>query len=260
MHPIYIDCLGVGPGWPCAERNSSAFLYRFNETTLLCDCGEGTSRSLKGAGIPLESIDHLLLTHLHFDHVGGLFFYLQGCWVEKRSRPLTIHAPAHGLPAIREMLRQGLVPPGLLPFPLKWQSWEEAESELLSGVRVTPHRSSHLDELLGLLPAEMPQDGQAFSFVLEAQGKRIVHSGDLGGPGDLEPLLGSPTDLLLCELAHFDPGDLAGFLSRRPVKRVVLVHLPVDLWPKRGELSTFLCGKLPGMQVGIAVEGETITV
>lgn len=260
MQPIYIDCLGVGPGWPCPDRNGSAFLYRFAGTTLLCDCGEGTSRSLKASRIPLESIDHLLLTHLHFDHVGGLFFYLQGCWVEQRSRPLTVHAPAHGLAAIREMLRQGFVPPGLLPFPLEWRSWEAGQPVSLSEVRVTPHRSSHLDELLGLLPAEMPADGQAFSFALEAQGKRIVHSGDLGRPEDLAPSLEVPTDLLICELAHFSPEPLLDLLARQPLKRVVFTHLPVSLWPRRRELADFCHRTLPGVAVEIAEEGTRVTV
>ena len=260
MQPVYIDCLGVGPGWPCPERNGSAFLYRFAETTVLCDCGEGTARSLKAAGIPFDSIDHLLLTHLHFDHVGGLFFFLQGCWVEARRRPLTIHAPAHGLAAIREMLRQGFLPAGLLPFPLEWRSWEAGQPVVLPGVHVTPHRSSHLDELLALLPAEMPQDGQAFAFVTEAEGRRIVHSGDIGRPEDLTPLLVEPTDLLVCELAHFQPEVLLNFLAGRRIKRVVFTHLPVELWPRRSALIDGCREALPGSKVEIAEEGHRITL
>lgn len=260
MHYFQIDCLGVGPGWPCPERNGSAFLYRFGDAALLCDCGEGTARSLKTAGIPLESIDHILLTHLHFDHIGGLFFLLQGCWVEQRRRPLTIHAPAHGLPAMREMLRQGFVPGGLLPFPVKWQGWEAGQAVELSGVRVTPYRSSHLDDLLALLPAEMPQDGQAFAFVLAAEGLRVVHSGDLGRPDDLAPLLAEPADLLVCELAHFELEIVLDFLAGRPVRRIVFTHLPVELWPQRPELGNRCKAALPNTEVQIAEEGLRLTL
>lgn len=151
-----IRCLGVGPGWPCAERNGSSFLYDWNGARWLCDCGEPTAHRLKAAGIPLESIDQVFISHLHFDHIGGLFMFLQGCWVEHRARPLTIRLPGHGIPAIREMLRQGFIFPALLPFPIDWRAWEDEPSVNLAGVGVTVHPTTHLARLLRDYPAEMP--------------------------------------------------------------------------------------------------------
>jgi hypothetical protein len=53
--------------------------------------------------------------------------------------------------------------------------------------------------------------------LLESGDKRVAHSGDLGEPEDLEPLLKKPVDLLVCELAHFSPEAIFSYLSGRPV-------------------------------------------
>src|SRR6266481_230495 len=36
------------------------------------DCGEGTQRQLMRAGVGFRGLGHVLLTHLHLDHVAGL--------------------------------------------------------------------------------------------------------------------------------------------------------------------------------------------
>ena len=46
-----------------------------------------------------------------------------------------------------------------------------------------------------------------------------------GSPEDLEPLLRRPLDLLVCELGHFSPEHLFGYLAGHDIKRAVFVHL-----------------------------------
>src|SRR5687768_17086560 len=91
MDDFSLKCFGVGDGTPSAERNHSAYLYRLGTATLLIDCGEPVSRSFKATGLSYETIDRIFLSHLHSDHVGGLFMLLQGFWLEQRRQQLTIH-------------------------------------------------------------------------------------------------------------------------------------------------------------------------
>jgi ribonuclease BN (tRNA processing enzyme) len=50
------------------HRAGSSYLLQTGEQTLLIDCGPGSVRRLLEAGIEITDIDHLLLTHLHYDH------------------------------------------------------------------------------------------------------------------------------------------------------------------------------------------------
>ena len=57
----------------------------------------------------------------------------------------------------------------------------------------------------------------------------MVYSADLGTPEDLEPLLGRPCDLLVCEMAHFTPKTLFAYLRDKPVRRLCLTHFSPEL-------------------------------
>ncbi len=60
--------LGTGTPAPLAHRAGSGYLLQTADQTLMIDCGPGTVRRLLEAGIATTQIDHLLLTHLHYDH------------------------------------------------------------------------------------------------------------------------------------------------------------------------------------------------
>ncbi|MCX6709815.1 MAG: ribonuclease Z [Candidatus Woesearchaeota archaeon] len=69
--------LGTSSMVPTKERNHSAIFFSHNSEGILFDCGEGTQRQLKIAGINPNRINKILLSHWHGDHVLGLPGLLQ---------------------------------------------------------------------------------------------------------------------------------------------------------------------------------------
>ena len=47
-------------------------MLRYNGSSLLIDCGEGTQIAIKEAGLSFKPIDILCVTHFHADHISGL--------------------------------------------------------------------------------------------------------------------------------------------------------------------------------------------
>jgi len=64
--------LGTAAAVPSAERGLSAMVVAKGPNRFLIDCGEGTQRQLMGAQLGFRGLGHVLLTHLHLDHVAGL--------------------------------------------------------------------------------------------------------------------------------------------------------------------------------------------
>jgi len=64
--------LGTAAAAPSAERGSPALLAARGADRFLVDCGEGTQRQLMRARLGFRGLGHVLLTHLHLDHVAGL--------------------------------------------------------------------------------------------------------------------------------------------------------------------------------------------
>jgi len=216
---------GTGDGAPCEDRNHASFLYRLGKTTILVDCGESVDRSYKASGLSYDEIDAIFLSHLHSDHVGGFFMFIQGMWLEGRRRPLKVYLPGKAIKPFRQMLDAVFLFQEVLPFRLKLMAIENWKRIEVQNVRITPFRTTHLERTRAQFGNKYRSDFSAYCFLIEGKGVRIAHSADLGRPQDLEPLVAKPLDLLVCELSHFSPEGIFSYLRNRRIKRVAFVHI-----------------------------------
>jgi ribonuclease BN (tRNA processing enzyme) len=260
MGKFSLTCFGVGDGWPCADRNHSAFLYRFGGTSLLVDCGDGFSRPFKAAGLSYDAIDRIFISHLHADHFAGLFMLLQGCWLEGRKKDLSVHLPADGVKPLGQMLRAAMLFPELLKFRLRLHALQAGKGVPVDGVRVTPFPTSHLDQLKKSFQKKHPLRFAAYCFLIESGKLRIGHSADIGRPEDLEPLLRQPLDLLVCELAHFRAEKLFRYLARHEVRRVVFVHLGRRYWENLKATRVLAAKMLPDVRFSFALDNQEFSL
>jgi ribonuclease Z len=72
MEKINLTFLGTGSAIPTARRNHPAMLLQYKAENILIDCGEGTQRQFRKAGLNPCKITRILITHWHGDHVFGL--------------------------------------------------------------------------------------------------------------------------------------------------------------------------------------------
>lgn len=85
--------LGTSAMVPTKDRNPSAVFLTYRDQGILFDCGEGTQRQLKIAGVPLSKLTKILITHFHGDHVFGLPGLLQSMAAQEYQGTLEIYGP-----------------------------------------------------------------------------------------------------------------------------------------------------------------------
>lgn len=85
--------LGTGGAIPKLDRWLSSALLRYNGSSVVIDCGEGTQLALKAAGFTFKQIDIILITHFHADHISGLPGMLLSMGNEGRTEAVTIAGP-----------------------------------------------------------------------------------------------------------------------------------------------------------------------
>ena len=65
--------LGTAAGpIPDPVRSQPANVLVLGEKAYVVDAGDGTAGRLAQAGVSLHAIDAIFISHLHFDHTGGL--------------------------------------------------------------------------------------------------------------------------------------------------------------------------------------------
>ena len=260
MQQRWLKCFGVSDGWASTGRNHSAFLYHLDDACFLIDAGEPVGRSFHESGISYDAPARILLSHLHFDHLGGLFMLLQGFWLHPRRRDLPISLPRDGIAPIRQMLNVACIYDELLSFRLHFEPLQAGEPIQIGSARVTPHLTTHLDGFRHRFSARYPQDFAAYSFLIESGRQRIAHSADIGSPEDLDPLLAEPVDLLVCELAHFKPEDLFRYLASRSIRRILFIHLARPHWERLDQLRLTAAARLPEPEIIFAHDGQLIAL
>lgn len=132
--------LGSGGMMPLPYRWLTALMTRFNGSSLLIDCGEGTQIAIKEKGWSFKSIDVICFTHYHGDHISGLPGLLLTMGNADRKEPLTLIGPK-GLERVVSALR--VIAPEL-PFPIIYKEIEGAEQTFeLNGYRLKAFRVNH---------------------------------------------------------------------------------------------------------------------
>ncbi len=109
---VQITFLGTSAGAPSRKRGLPAILVSDGFRNVLLDCGEGTQYKLQQVGISVHSIDLILITHLHGDHVFGLPGLVASMTLLGRIRDLKIIGPT----GIREYIEANIKFLSTLPF------------------------------------------------------------------------------------------------------------------------------------------------
>jgi ribonuclease Z len=88
-----LTILGSSSALPTSERYPSAHVLNAHERLFLIDCGEGTQMQLRKNRIRFTRINHIFISHLHGDHVFGLYGLLSTFSLMGRVTPLHLYAP-----------------------------------------------------------------------------------------------------------------------------------------------------------------------
>jgi ribonuclease BN (tRNA processing enzyme) len=168
--------LGTGGGpSPKAERSSPANAVRVDGSTYVVDCGNGVPRQLVKAGIPLDSLKALLITHHHADHNGDLGALLHAAWTYLEAPVQVIGPPplARVLTSFFEMqaydIAMRCATDGREPLQELVQVEEIVEAGVVfsdDAVTVTAARVHH------------PPIEYAFAYRFDTSDRSVVFSGD----------------------------------------------------------------------------------
>lgn len=148
--------LGTGGMLPLPKRYITSLLARYNGSSLLIDCGEGTQMAMKEYGFSFNPVDVICITHFHADHVSGLPGFLLTMGNADRKEDLLIIGPK-GIERVVNSLR--VIAPDI-PFKIVFHELEnEKETIEYKGYHIDAFQVKHKVTCYG------------YSIRIERQGK-----------------------------------------------------------------------------------------
>lgn len=205
-----ITFLGTSHGLPEAHRRCSCTMLEVQGRVYFVDMGLQAIEDLTNMHISTESVKAVFITHMHGDHTNGLISLVElASWYYKQCNPeiylplLEGHDALQGwLSAVGVTLRDGIV-------------FRQVKTGVIFDdgyLRVTAAPTKHFHD--------------AFCYLVEAEGKKIVFTGDLDRPDSDFPVFAkeNSTDLIICEGAHFSAMDYLPHLRQCDTRQVCVNH------------------------------------
>lgn len=231
---IKLTFLGTGAPRPSHTRYGPSILLEAGDHRILVDAGPGMRERMFQAGgfEMLTSIDHVLLTHLHFDHTISLpGLWLTG-WLFGRKTPMTVYGPT-GTSAMMQHFTDAY------DWDVRYREIvgvHKEGSDLIAhdvepgvifekdGLKITAFNVEHMPisvetgELLGL-------EGATMGYRIDYNDRSVLFSGDTRSTPDSKIIEhGKGVDVLIHEVQVPAPGD-------SPEARLANVSLSVHSTP-----------------------------
>jgi len=214
---IRLTFLGTGAPRPSLERYGPAILVEAGEYKIMVDAGPGMrERLFQAGGFELfTAVDHILITHLHFDHtISAPGLWLTG-WLFGRKVPMKVFGP-DGTAAMMANFRAAY------DWDIDYRvtvGVHQEGSEIIAedvgpgvffdqdGLKITAFDVEHMPinidtgESLGL-------QGATLGFRIDYRGRSVLFSGDTRSTPDSAIIeMGKGVDVLIHETQVPAPGD-----------------------------------------------------
>jgi ribonuclease BN (tRNA processing enzyme) len=224
---ITVRFVGSGDSFGSGGRFQTCIVVDGPGSRFAIDFGTSSLIALAQQGIEHNSLDAILLTHLHGDHCGGVpFLLIDAMLAAKRSRPLVIAGP-RDLRRRMDQIREALFPGShvMTPtFPLSWVEMEPGRPHAVLDLVVTPQPARHTAET------------NPTALRVEVGGKVIAYTGDTEWTDDVARAARG-ADLLIAECYFYDKPikwhlnypAIAAHGGSLGAKRVILTHMSREM-------------------------------
>ena len=205
---------------PMPDMHHCSWVLETEHGNYWFDAGENCAHRAYTSGIDTQATRALFVSHPHMDHIGGLANLLS-CMrkiIGRYKKPLIndnyldIFFPSQNiLDAIKTVVS------GSLMFELREHGLSDGLLYQDEKVKVSALHNRHMRE-------DGSNGWHSFSFLIESENKRIVFSGDVLKPDELDGLIGSGCDLLRMETGHHAVKDVCEYAVSRNVKALRFNH------------------------------------
>jgi ribonuclease BN (tRNA processing enzyme) len=231
---VTITFVGSGDSFGSGGRFNTCFLVDTPGFRFCIDFGATSLVALNRLNIPHNSIDAILLTHLHGDHCGGVPFLLMDAMLgAKRQTPLLIAGPKDTTTRMVDVA--AALMPGMQVMTPKFQV-TYADMECF-----VKHRFGPLT--VTTYPAVHTKETNPTSMRVEIAGKTIAYTGDSEWTEHM-PTLAHDADLLIAECYfyrkpvrfHLNYPDIQEHRNELRAKRLILTHMGREMLEHKGEV------------------------
>ncbi|MBR7132310.1 MAG: ribonuclease Z [Clostridia bacterium] len=211
-----IKFFGTGHGVPAKERYCQCILVEVNGANYVFDVGAPIADLLHREETPFNTVKGIFVTHLHADHITGIFHFLDLASWYYRDVEVEVYLPE----------KRGVE---TLKMVMDMYSGNDEPCERIR-TYCYDEKLCYRDENIcvsAIATKHMGENNLSYGFIVKAEGKQILISGDLKySLEDYPTVLDKENfDFVIFECAHFEPAELLERARNAKTEKMALVHV-----------------------------------
>lgn len=234
---IKIYYLGTCSGTePMVGMHHCSFILEVNGVLYWFEGGENCAYAAFTMGIDLLKTKALFVSHPHIDHIGGLANLL--FTMEKihgrdgkvliNNNTLEVFFPdMDTFQAIKKIAASGRE--RKMKYDINEHEIEDGIIFQDENVKVTALHNHHMGTM------DTDKGWISFSFLIETDEKKIVFSGDVAKPNELDELINDGVDVLIMETGHHKVNDVCEYAKHKNISDLRFIHHGRSIIERREE-------------------------
>ena len=215
---------GTAPGLPSASRASSSWILKTAGAIYQFEAGEGVASALLKHRIDHKEIDAVFISHLHPDHITGIFLELQLMYLTAREKPLDIYVPEEAVEGLGKTADMSYLFKEKFPFEFAFKPIRPNPIYRAGDFELLAYHNDHLTPNAATIKRyQKPNKMQSYSFLFRIRNKKVLYSGDVLNEHELEDLL-DDIHTVIVEGLHVDFGAIIRLCVDNKVSRLVITH------------------------------------
>ena len=200
--------MGSASAKPVIDRFQSAQVLSVHGRSFLIDCGEGVQVQLQRYKVSIQKIDSIFISHIHGDHVFGIFGLLSTMGMLGRSLPLNIYAPVSFGPILKFFLSYYGDGVG---FEIRHTALKMKEPEVIyetKSLEISAFPLNHAIETFGFLFREKTPQRNVWKHMISRHEFTLTEIGTLKRGEDV---VREDGEVIRCEDATYIPWEPRSF-------------------------------------------------
>ena len=211
-----VRMMGTASAMPVSGKYQSAQVLCVHGRYFLIDCGEGVQQQMTSLKVPMMKIDSIFISHIHGDHVFGLFGLLSTLGMKGRTAAMNIYGPVNLGPIIKFFLSyygDGLA------YEIRFVPLKGSAPEVIydtKNLEVVALPLNHGIETYGYIFREKEPMLNVHKWAVEAFGLSLTEIGALKRGEDISRADGTVLTAERCAYKPFEPAAYAYISDTAP--------------------------------------------
>ena len=226
-----LQIIGTASAKAELNRFHSSFIISDGKAKILFDAGDGISQALLQSQIDFSTINSIIISHFHADHIAVLPLLITRMKISRRTKPLKIFVPNKLVDSLNRLLNLFYIFPEKTDFEISvLPFYGEGKFTPENEIEIVPMKNSHVVNKYQI-PPNKNVAFESYGFLISQNDVRLYYTADISSSDELNLFNDKNPTHIITEAYHVSLDEIFSFAQTTSAIKVFITHYASELIP-----------------------------